>query len=836
MARHSNFIVRGGANFNPLYRELNKSQKRLSSFQKGINKTLKTIGLTLSGLAVGKLVKDSTKAAMGVESSIAQLDRIMGESAAVFDSWAKTQAKAFGMAREEAYKYGATYGNLISTFTKNTQETTQYTTELLKASAVVASATGRTMEDTMERIRSGLLGNTEAIEDLGINVNVAMLESTKAFKQFAKGRSWQQLAFQEQQQIRLMAILEQANTKYGDSLAGTTATRQMMFIATLKNIRLNLGQAFLPIYNVVLPILTSLASKLEYVTSVLSEFSQALFGTSQVKQAKATQTQANAVEDLGDATEEAGKKAKGAVAGFDEINKLGMNEAGVGVSGLLDNSEGATLDNLVTQEDGSGGVMGQTSTKAKEMAQKVRTAFENMKNAIVENKDIIVPAIGAIKGALAGLALYTGFTVIISAFKNLGIAAKSLWLLLAGNPIMLVFAAIGALIGGFISAYKNNDKFREKVDKLWASIKEKMVPILDNLKSTIIDVWNNAIKPTGSFIAEIFVSAWEKLGNIVKWVWNKILEPIGRFLQWLWKEVLAPVACIIRDVLAIAFDLLGSIVKNLWINILVPLGVFLGTVFIEIVRGVIDILVSWWNKALKPIANFLITVFRPIIEGIIDAFEFLWKNVLKPLIKYMTGTFKTSFETVTEGIKGVIEGIQTTFKGLINFIAGVFTNDWRRAWEGVRNIFKGIFDSLYGFVKAPLNLIIDAINKVISGLNRLSIDIPDWVPGIGGRSWGINIPKIPKLARGGIVTSPTIAMIGEQGPEAVVPLENTGFVNAIASAVGTAVMSAVQFANNSENQQGDIILQIDGTTLARVLNPYMTKENKRIGSTMITTT
>ena len=272
----------------------------------------------LGGLAIGKLIKDSTSAAMGVENSINQISRIMGSNASAFNTWAESQAKSFGMAREEAYKYGAVYSNLISTFAKDTAETTRYTEQLIKASAVVASATGRTMEDTMDRIRSGLLGNTEAIEDLGINVNVAMLQSTEAFRKFARGRSWQQLTFQEQQQIRLMAILEQSNKKYGDSLAGTTATRQMMFLATLKNIRLNLGQAFLSIYNVILPILTSLGNMLESVTSRLAAFSQALFGKSATQTAKNVEAHAKAMDELGESTEAAGKAAKGALAGFDD--------------------------------------------------------------------------------------------------------------------------------------------------------------------------------------------------------------------------------------------------------------------------------------------------------------------------------------------------------------------------------------------------------------------------------------------------------------------------------------------------------------------------------------
>ncbi|MCE5226708.1 MAG: hypothetical protein LLG05_12730, partial [Porphyromonadaceae bacterium] len=306
MAQKSNFIVRGGLDVSNITKGLNKTQSQLKTFQNGISKSMKLVGTALGSIAVGKLIKDSVSAAMSVESSMNQISRIMGSNSVEFNRWAQTQAKSFGMAREEAFKYGSVYGNLISAFSNGTKETEQRTTELLKTSAVVASATGRTMEDTMERIRSGLLGNTESIEDLGINVNVAMLQSTKAFQQFANGRTWNQLSFQEQQQIRLMAILEQANTKYGNSLAGTTATRQMQFLATLKNIRLNLGQAFLPIYNAILPALNSLASKLERVTATFASFMQVVFGKTITTTASSVGEATQATTNLADSTANVG--------------------------------------------------------------------------------------------------------------------------------------------------------------------------------------------------------------------------------------------------------------------------------------------------------------------------------------------------------------------------------------------------------------------------------------------------------------------------------------------------------------------------------------------------
>lgn len=96
----------------------------------------------------------------------------------------------------------------------------------------------------------------------------------------------------------------------------------------------------------------------------------------------------------------------------------------------------------------------------------------------------------------------------------------------------------------------------------------------------------------------------------------------------------------------------------------------------------------------------------------------------------------------------VYNSIKQIFSGLTNFISGVFTGDWERAWNGVVDIFSGIWSGLTVIAKAPLNGMISLVNAAISGLNRISVDIPDWVPGFGGKSFGFNIPKIPYLANG----------------------------------------------------------------------------------------
>ena len=258
---------------------------------------------------MGQYVKESTQMSMKVESAIQQIKRTMGESSNQFLKWANDGALAFNMSKSDALNFGAIYSNLVSTFAKDSNQAMSYTTDLLKASSIIASGTGRTMEDVMERIRSGLLGNTEAIEDLGINVNVAMLESTDAFKRFANGKSWDQLSFQTQQQIRLFGILEQTSSKFGGEVFNNTNSSLQQLVAVLKDVALNIGNAFLPIVNWIIPVLTNFAMSLRNVTSYVATFMQVLFGfTPSTKKGIGGAT--GQVNALGGATDNAGKKAK----------------------------------------------------------------------------------------------------------------------------------------------------------------------------------------------------------------------------------------------------------------------------------------------------------------------------------------------------------------------------------------------------------------------------------------------------------------------------------------------------------------------------------------------
>lgn len=214
------------------------------------------VSAAAAGAALGAFAKASYDMAAEVQASTQVVNRLFGESAEEIQNFSKSAADSLGISEEAALKYSAVYGNLLSGFVKDSDVLTQTTQEMLQQSAVIAAATGRTIEDVNERIRSGLLGNTEAIEDLGINVNVALIETTNAFKRYAGDKSWEKLDFNMQQQIRLAAILEQSYQKYGDSLNDNVISRTNKAMAVFANFQKQVGDAFIPYAEEILPKIT----------------------------------------------------------------------------------------------------------------------------------------------------------------------------------------------------------------------------------------------------------------------------------------------------------------------------------------------------------------------------------------------------------------------------------------------------------------------------------------------------------------------------------------------------------------------------------------------------
>lgn len=190
-----------------------------------------------------------------------------------------------------------------------------------------------------------------------------------------------------------------------------------------------------------------------------------------------------------------------------------------------------------------------------------------------------------------------------------------------------------------------------------------------------------------------------------------------------------------------------------------PLGIIIA------VAGAIALLYKNWDTVKAWLVNFGNTVnqiwtnFSNMVGNAIAAIG----EKFPMLGAYLQGWW--------ESIQAAVDNVKAIFQNIIDFISNVFSGNWSAAWDNIVAIFGNVFGMIVNLAKAPINGVISAINWVLSKINSISVTIPDWVPGVGGKTLGFNIPTIPQLAEGGVATSPTLAEIGEGGePEAVMPL------------------------------------------------------------------
>lgn len=159
----------------------------------------------------------------------------------------------------------------------------------------------------------------------------------------------------------------------------------------------------------------------------------------------------------------------------------------------------------------------------------------------------------------------------------------------------------------------------------------------------------------------------------------------------------------------------------------------------------------------------------------------VWGNIktgVSEAVANLVSAFQSNFPLLSaylsgwwESVSAARENVKAIFANIIDFVQNVFAGNWSAAWDNIVAIFGNAFGMIVNLAKAPINGVISAINWVLEKINSISVTIPDWVPGVGGKTMGFNIPTIPALAAGGIATAPTLAQIGEGGePEAVLPL------------------------------------------------------------------
>lgn len=359
-----------------------------------------------------------------------------------------------------------------------------------------------------------------------------------------------------------------------------------------------------------------------------------------------------------------------------------------------------------------------------------------------------------------------------------------LGVLAIADPIGLIAQALAQLFGSLAPAMPALMELAQVLNGVLSEAITSLAPVFGQLVTAITPLLTLAVGLAGTLIQALmpaltplialFTTLATALAPVVQALASALMPIIVGLtplitalvvpLQGLIEAVL-PVLVTLLDALTPVFGVLIEIITIVISTILPPLVTLLSAVI-----GAVGELIPEFIALLTPILALLpplLELIGPILGPLIELLVFLIGAALTPL-KLAFTLLGPAIQVVTDIISAMmpfIKGLMTILSGLLTFIVGVFTGNWKKAWTGVQQIFKGVFDSLAGYVKASLNVVVAIINGIISQINNIG--------GAVGNALGtgaLTIPLIPKLAKGTIARMPMTALIGEAGPEAVVPL------------------------------------------------------------------
>lgn len=533
-------------------------------------------------------------------------------------------------------------------------------------------------------------------------------------------------------------------------------------VARLKAAFLTLAQ---PILQVVIPVFVKLVNILTQVVTAIAKFFGMLSGKSWASQKSAAQglnEEQKALEGVGSAAEDASKS----MASFDEINQLTDNSAsaaGGGAGGAASTEIAPDFSNLGMAEDKLHDILGLVGAIAAGLlAWKIASLFTNDLSKIW---GIALAVAGAFALVYFWLDAWNNGIDLQNFLGMLaGLAALAVGLALAFGPIA---AGIALVVGGLAMLVVGIKDVIENGFNLVNTL-----TIIAGLLAAGIGI----SLLTGSWIPLLIAGFLAALVALVSFTGHgeeliqglkKIIDGFGKFFK----------------------------------------GVFTGDMKLAV-------------EGIKQIWEGMKQTWNAIVNSIKDAWNMFitWLQSKSPLLASI-------FQTYGKFVSDVYKNIKDILKGVIDFIVGVFTGDWTKAWQGVTEIFKGIWNNIVAIIEAAINFIIDGVNLLISALNTVHFEIPDWVPIIGGKSFGISIPLVsqvalPRLAEGAVIppNREFMAVLGDQksGTNIETPLE-------------TMVQAFKQAMNESGGRSQTIILQLNGREFARAVYKANNEETQRVG-------
>lgn len=333
-----------------------------------------------------------------------------------------------------------------------------------------------------------------------------------------------------------------------------------------------------------------------------------------------------------------------------------------------------------------------------------------------------------------------------------------------GFDIAGLFGIEGGDIKGIVSGFKD----------LFGSLVDYSSDFISNL----VGLWPSIQKMIGSVLSIIpkLLPIFTKMGTVAVTGFQNIYKAIFPIVTYLSGRLWPIISKVFTFLATQVFPKVSALITGLIPPIMVVVGKA-GELF----------------KSIGTAITFAFSVVKPVLDAVFAAFNFVW-----PVIKSVV-------MNAIDSIGGVIKGLLKSLGGIIDFITGVFSGNWGKAWQGIKDVFSGIFDGLGAILTFPINLAIDGINAAIKGINKIKIDVPNWVPGMGGETLGFSIPQISKIggyAEGGYVNSPELAWVGEgRSPEWIIPENNSARSQGLLQAANRSMGGG----NTGGNTVGDFI-------------------------------
>ncbi|MFD3272681.1 hypothetical protein ACE3MS_21530 [Paenibacillus dendritiformis] len=608
----------------------------------------------------------------------------------------------------------------------------------------------------LKPMRSNLDKAAKAAAGAGTSFNTASRNAGKMGNQFTAAFS------RILKQVFVFAVLYKAVRDFNTYL-GSSLKTNAQYVASLNAIKTNLRVAFQPIYDAILPAINALMAWLAKATAYIAAFISALFGKTYKQSydaAKGIETAKKSLAGYGKAAKKAGKEAKGALASFDDLNTLDTSKGGddsdAGSGGAGD-FEMAVPDMDIT------GIQTQMDALVATIKSSFGGAWDYIKSGWMTLVETFGPSFSAAWAQIAPV--LEQWKVAFGQWYNdlirLGEPLKN-WIITGVVPLWQKgIVMMGGVLAGLLdSALKLFNSLREAVYPIIEWFVTNGLPILTEFLSGALDIFWSLF----SGVKQIFDDLWSGVVDPIMKLISKIILDTLNIIKGFWddwgKQILAGVKQ--------ALDGIKNLWNNLWNSFLKPF-----------VTNMLTMLTQLWDKHLKGLIKEIGNFVGKLATAATDIFNKFIMPIINWLVQKLGPTFSNIFSLIGDVIgtalgviSDVAKGIIKALGGIVDFIAGVLILDWERTWNGMKDIFSGITDAIVGIFRGAVNLLIDAINFFVRQANKLSFDVPEF---LGGGTFGVSIPEIPKLAKGGLAYGPTLAMVGDNrgaavDPEVVSPL------------------------------------------------------------------